>query len=590
MCRREILLSTGTRCASNQGKRAPERAHDPAPACYAPLVRFRAVILVALGACYEGVPGGGADSTTEASVGTTLPSGTAAQESSVGGNCPPALVDCGGCVALQSDVQHCGECDHACNATEMCIDGACAATCEDAAAPDACGGLCTDLDTDPVHCGACDKVCPAGASCSAGGCVCPGDLVACAAACVDPARDEGHCGGCDAPCATGQPCLGGQCVAATVHHILITGQSLSEGYASSVVSTEQPYDNLMFAQGVRAGGTGLSEFVPLAETQNGSWGETIASGSANLLHELVARDGFSMRVLASCHGVSGAPYSAIKKGTAAYANGMAQVNAGAMISGAQDEVHAVRAVAVIHGESDHIAGNAAYDQDLLEWQSDYETDTQALTGQALPVPMFYCQVSSFTAYGDARSAIPGLQLAAAAARPESMFVVGPKYFLPYSDGIHLTGEGEQWLGEYYAKAFSRVLVAGERWIPLRPQAATRDATTISIAFDVPVPPLVLDEALVDNPGFYGFEFTDDSGDPPAIEDVVLINDTTVEVELAAEPIGENPRIRYAWTGTPDEPAGPQTGARGNLRDSDSTPSRFGYPLFNWAVHFELPVR
>jgi len=27
----------------------------------------------------------------------------------------------------------------------------------------------------------------------------------------------------------------------------------------------------------------------------------------------------------------------------------------------------------------------------------------------------------------------------------------------------------------------------------------------------------------------------------------------------------------------------------NLRDSDATPSRHGYPLFNWAVHFDEPV-
>ena len=49
------------------------------------------------------------------------------------------------------------------------------------------------------------------------------------------------------------------------------------------------------------------------------------------------------------------------------------------------------------------------------------------------------------------------------------------------------------------------------------------------------------------------------------------------------------RIRYAHTGGVGQPAGPTTGARGNLRDSDATPSRHGYPLFNWAVHFDEPV-
>jgi hypothetical protein len=182
--------------------------------------------------------------------------------------------------------------------------------------------------------------------------------------------------------------------------------------------------------------------------------------------------------------------------------------------------------------------------------------------------------------------IPGLQLAAAAARPESMFVIGPKYFLPYTDGVHLSGDGERWLGEYYAKAFHRVLVDGEPWLPVRPREVVREGATITIAFDVPVPPLVLDETLVANPGTFGFEFADDSGAPPAIAMVELADHTTVEVTLAAAPTGANPRIRYAWTGVAGQPAGPMTGARGNLRDSDATPSRFDYPLYNWAVHFE----
>ena len=35
--------------------------------------------------------------------------------------------------------------------------------------------------------------------------------------------------------------------------------------------------------------------------------------------------------------------------------------------------------------------------------------------------------------------------------------------------------------------------------------------------------------------------------------------------------------------------GPQHGPRGNLRDSDATPSRLGKKLYNWGVHFDEPV-
>jgi hypothetical protein len=35
------------------------------------------------------------------------------------------------------------------------------------------GNVCTDLQTDPEHCGDCDTICQAGAECVTGGCVCP---------------------------------------------------------------------------------------------------------------------------------------------------------------------------------------------------------------------------------------------------------------------------------------------------------------------------------------------------------------------------------------------------------------------------------
>jgi hypothetical protein len=279
----------------------------------------------------------------------------------------------------------------------------------------------------------------------------------------------------------------------------------------------------------------------------------------------------------------------LKKGTASFATGMAQVTAGSTIAAAQGETHALRAVAIIHGESDHVANNLAYADDLLAWQSDYEADAMAITGQVHPVVMFLCQVSSHTAYDSATSPIPRAQLQAARARPDRIYVVGPKYFLPYVDGVHLSGAGERWLGEFYAKAYRRVLIDGLPWRPLGPGSVTRDGAVITIEFEVPAPPLVLDEVAVSNPGNFGFEFSDSSGAPPAITEVVLVGPTSVRVTLASPPVDGNRRIRYAYTGVPGQPGGPMTGPRGNLRDSDATPSRHGYPLYNWAVHFDEPV-
>ena len=89
-----------------------------------------------------------------------------------------------------------------------------------------------------------------------------------------------------------------------------------------------------------------------------------------------------------------------------------------------------------------------------------------------------------------------------------------------------------------------------------------------------------------NPGNYGFAYTDDSATPPTIQQVALDGPTSVKITLSAPPVGQNRKLSYAFTGTVNAKAGATTGPRGNLRDSDATPSRNGYALYNWGVHFE----
>jgi hypothetical protein len=199
-------------------------------------------------------------------------------------------------------------------------------------------------------------------------------------------------------------------------------------------------------------------------------------------------------------------------------------------------------------------------------------------------------MSSWTILGSTQSFIPGLQLAASDARPDRLILVGPKYFIPYSfDGLHLDNNGYRWMGEYYARAYRKVVLEGSPWTPLRPTNATRVGAEITVSFAVPSPPLVLDEIAVRDPGSYGFEFFDDSGAPPGIAAVALVAADQVKITLAAVPVGNGGRVRYAYTGVQWAAAGPLTGPRGNLRDSEPAISPSGNPLHNWCVHFDLPV-
>lgn len=383
-----------------------------------------------------------------------------------------------------------------------------------------------------------------------------------------------------------------------VNHVLVTGQSLAVGVAGGPpLSLVQPFGNLMFDAGVMPGDDALERFEPLVEGDvipgTKLVVETLSSAFANLVADLARANAVDAHdVLVSVHAQGAKTYAQLKKGTRAYDRGMAQVAAARDIAKSQGKSYVVRAVLNVHGESDHAEKSTHYLADLLEWQADYERDVRALTGQTEPVPMFQTQISSWTKMmkGTETSAIPAAQLEAHVRSEGKVVLVGPKYHLQYArDGVHLTNEGYRHLGEEYAKAYRRVVLEGKRWEPLRPLGAHLEGAVITVRFAVPAPPLVLDTTLVSDPGSFGFEYTDSSASPPAIAKVEVTAPDTVTIALAATPTGTDRRVRYAFTGVKGARSGPQTGARGNLRDSDATPSRTGHRLYNWCVHFDYPV-
>ena len=96
-------------------------------------------------------------------------------------------------------------------------------------------------------------------------------------------------------------------------------------------------------------------------------------------------------------------------------------------------------------------------------------------------------------------------------------------------------------------------------------------------------------------GPYGFEYMDDGGGgipwrcATEIESAAIISSNQVRLRLSRIPTAGNRRLRYAYTATESAEAGPTTGRRGCLRDSDPTSSRYGRTLYNWCVHFDKPV-
>lgn len=411
-----------------------------------------------------------------------------------------------------------------------------------------------------------------------------------------------------------------------INHVLSTGQSNSvANEARPPLTLTQPYANVKFDSGVIPGrecdGDGCKSyarptaFVPLVEGDSffDYAVETMSSALANEASKL-ATDAHD--ILVSVHGRSGNTYACLRKGgceggiaagyMAPFTEGMMEVSDAMALAKAAGKSYVVRAVTAIHGESDHYAyandleqfpmpstsgqgTTASYGDALVEWQADYETGVKAITGQKTPVPMLLLQMSNWNDVPHSR--IPAWMLEAHVKTAGKVVLVAPGYPIGYSaDCLHFTNHGQRRIGEYFGKAYARIVLAGKKWEPLRPIRVTLAGKVLTAKFVVPKPPLVLDAVQVTDPGNFGFEFFDGSGAPPAVASVAIAGPDTVSITLASEPTGANKRLRYAYTATPETCPGPEYGPRGNLRDSDDTPSVGGHDLENWSVHFDEPVQ
>jgi hypothetical protein len=371
---------------------------------------------------------------------------------------------------------------------------------------------------------------------------------------------------------------------------------------------------------------------PNVETPSSSMANGI-SNAALTQFMFNARAGYPTKhdVLVSDHGRSGNTYWCLRKGgcnykvgyTNAFDEGKKQVTAAKALADALGKTYVVRAVTTVHGESDNnsyrdnndtnpefpLDGTNGvpnrikeYDDALIEWQEDYEAMAKAITGQVQPVPLF---VSGLTGWTGARhSKLSLLQVNAHLRAPGKVVYVAPGYIFegavePNYPGpnslecVHLDMRGERHLGEYFAKAYAQVIFKGKPWEPLRPTDVQRVGAVITVKFLVPSPPLVLDTARVAMIGNYGFDFSE-GGVLQPIASVVVTAPDTVTLTLAAAPGAGVKRLTYAMNElVPGGCIGPGIlstgGARGNLRDSDPTPSRLGFTLYNWEVPFDMPV-
>jgi len=276
-------------------------------------------------------------------------------------------------------------------------------------------------------------------------------------------------------------------------------------------------------------------------------------------------------------GANGLCYSVLKKGGSGtnYADSIAALNYSVANPPSGKTGIKVRAILVVHGE----CSDNNYKNDLLQWQTDYQADCQAATGQSDLVPMF---ISEWEAGNFLH--IYGAYLA----NPTKNVLVGPKYFLAHSDSLHLTSPAYLTLGEYYAKAYWQHVILGVPWEPLRPTSVSRSGAVITLTYNTGrVGNLVFDTTTVTQlpDGNYGFTYTDNATGSIHVQSVAITDAANgiVQVTLTGNPGAGGGFFSYAAVGTSGQ--GPVTGQRGCLRDSDPAVSRTGTPLYNWATNW-----
>ena len=401
--------------------------------------------------------------------------------------------------------------------------------------------------------------------------------------------------------------------------IVGSGQSLSVGQnATNVSATRQPYHNLMLSLGTATvppfnPSSGALSMVPLVEPLRklatsypsaypvNIYGETPHTAMGSQITELYQHSfGGDYVTIHTAVGENGQPMTAIQKGATdmgttgrAYAATLFEAAAIERLAGAAGKTYGIGAIVLTHGESD--AGNTSYEADLVRLWTDYNQDLRKLTGQTASIPMLLSQQQSTPDGKGQRSASLQAEWRVGVDHASDIICSGPKYQYTYSDHLHLTTREYERLGEKYAQVYFERAVLGHAWQPLQPSAASRAGRVITVAFHVPVPPMVWDTVLPPphQTAFpewaqgHGFEVRTASGNV-ALTSVTITGDA-VEITCASDLPASGVIVGYAMTADGTPPAS-GTARWGQLRDSDPfVGAMTASPQPNYGLSFEMPV-
>lgn len=354
------------------------------------------------------------------------------------------------------------------------------------------------------------------------------------------------------------------------------GQSLSVGAkATPILSSSQPYNNIMFNGGLRAGknNAGLISFIPLIE---GNKVESQASETANnIIKRLINEDGIQFTdqasvYLASTPGAGKTKISDLSKGSDLYTTLLTQTKAAKEIAQGIGKSHHVSFITFLQGESNYSPPTPEkdYAASLVKLISDLNNDISAITEQSFIFPMITYQLASHRLR---LRKVPTVALGyLLASRTDSNIQLSvPMYIFDYVDNLHTDNESNRQIGNYFARTYKRVAIDKTGWTPLQPNSVKWQGEVIDIKFDVPVKPLVFDTNWVAAETNQGFDIwnSDFSAVLDIIKSVSIVGQDTVRIVMSTEPPNGS-HVTYAFGRDKHNGfSGRTSGPRGNLRDS-----------------------
>ncbi len=341
------------------------------------------------------------------------------------------------------------------------------------------------------------------------------------------------------------------------------GQSNARGYCpdadQTIVAATPVYpDNaFMLSGGVRRTGTRSTTLVPLVEAVSGTDKETAASGLANtFIRDMAAATGIMPRTLSIVCAQSGQAYEYQKRGNQVYQYLLDSIEDCVTACKAKGWLPIVLCVDWMQGESDEDWSGlreGMYESRLHQYQRQAISDIMPRTGQNEPPIIAQTQIGYVN---DNHGAFTGQYVRMSVNKlhgHEQFRCVNTLYQYDFiSDGLHLTCAAQNKRGAAVARAIVQEWFASG-WYGMVPSGFVWNSPT-QIQINVPsYTNLTIDTTNISTDGLanYGFNYTDETGAPPAISSVAISSDGKgVLINLATAPSGRFGRVSYATVENP----------------------------------------